>query len=122
MALRYSLSCRTRPSPSPSPNPSPSPSPNPNPNPDPNPNPNPNQDPARAFNLVQQEARNTVTRTPEGLETPSYRVSRQGEGYEVREYEAFDEASTALAEGESDLVSGGQGFNPSPNPRPSSSP
>jgi len=38
------------------------------------------QDPARAFNLVQQEARNTVTRTPEGLETPAYRVARQGEG------------------------------------------
>ena len=46
-----------------------------------------NQDPARAFSLVQQEARNTVTRTPEGLETPSYRVARQGEGYEVRECE-----------------------------------
>ena len=52
-----------------------------------------------------------MTRTPEGLETPSYRVSRQGEGYEVREYEAFEEASTALAGGESDLVSGGLGFN-----------
>ena len=28
-----------------------------------------------------------MTRTPEGLETPSYRVARQGEGYEVRECE-----------------------------------
>ena len=42
------------------------------------------QDPARAFNLVQQEARNTVTRTPEGLETPAYRVARQGEGSGLR--------------------------------------
>ena len=66
------------------------------------------QDPARAFNLVQQEARNAVTRTPEGLETPAYRVARQGDGYEVREYEPYDIASTALAEGESDLVAGGQ--------------
>ena len=69
------------------------------------------QDPARAFNLVQQEARNTVTRTPEGLETPSYRVTRQGDGYEVREYEGYEAASTALAEGESDLVDGALGVN-----------
>ena len=68
-------------------------------------------DPARALTLVQQEARNAVTRTPEGLETPAYRVVRQGDGYEVREYPSYGVVSTPLAEAESELVAGGRGFN-----------
>lgn len=69
------------------------------------------QDPARAFDLVQREVRNTVTRTPEGQETPAYRVVREGEGYEVRAYEAYEVVATAIAGDESEIVAGSRGFN-----------
>jgi len=69
------------------------------------------QDPARAFNLVQREVRNTVTRTPEGQETPPYRAVRDGEGYQVRAYETYKIVATTIAEGESELVAGSRGFN-----------
>jgi len=54
------------------------------------------QDPARAVGLVQQEARNAFSRTPEGLETPSYLVVGGGEQYELREYSSYSIASTYL--------------------------
>ena len=61
------------------------------------------QDPERAAALVQQEARNAVSRTPEGLEMPRYTVLSSGEGYEVREYESCSvvkvELSGAAADG-----------------------
>ena len=53
------------------------------------------QDPARAAALVQQEARNAVSRTPEGLEMPRYTVLATGSGYEVREYEPASVAAIA---------------------------
>ena len=55
------------------------------------------QDPARALNLVQQEARNVVSRTPEGLETPSYQLVSLGNGYETREYTSYGVAVTPIA-------------------------
>ena len=55
------------------------------------------QDPARALNLMQQEARNVVSRTPEGLETPPYRLVGSGNGYETREYGSVGVAVTPIA-------------------------
>jgi len=71
------------------------------------------QDPARAVNLVQQEARNTFSRTPEGLETPAYLVVGGGEQYELREYSSYGVASTYLggAAAVGDAAAALRGFN-----------
>lgn len=54
-------------------------------------------DPARAAALVQQEASNVFSRTPEGLAMPPYRVLKSGDGYELREYAAVDVVRTDVA-------------------------
>jgi len=54
------------------------------------------QDPARALGMLQQEARNMARRTPEGVETPPFRVLRVGDGYELREYPSFGVAVTPV--------------------------
>lgn len=71
------------------------------------------QDPARALALVQGEARNVFSRTPEGLETPSYRVLSSGEGFEVRSYPSYGVAvaSMGAAAAADDLFAAGRAFN-----------
>lgn len=54
------------------------------------------QDPARALSMVQKEARNIVSRTPEGLQTPGYRARGSGLGYELREYSSYGVVVTPL--------------------------
>eukprot|EP00308_Calcidiscus_leptoporus_P012143 CAMPEP_0119364706 /NCGR_PEP_ID=MMETSP1334-20130426/11623_1 /TAXON_ID=127549 /ORGANISM="Calcidiscus leptoporus, Strain RCC1130" /LENGTH=420 /DNA_ID=CAMNT_0007380481 /DNA_START=20 /DNA_END=1282 /DNA_ORIENTATION=- len=56
------------------------------------------QDPAKALELVQQEAVNTFSRTPTGLETPPYTPLRSGDGYEVREYPSYGVARVQMGE------------------------
>ena len=73
-------------------------------------------DPARALELASQEARNVFRRTPEGLETPAFRVLREGNGFQIREYAPFAlavadvdvERAPRGAAGE--LVAGGRSF------------
>lgn len=65
---------------------------------------------------VATEAKNVFLETPEGLSGPEYKVVSRGEGYEIREYEAYSVASTDMAKvGEpysvDDLASGGAAFN-----------
>ena len=65
---------------------------------------------------VAKEAKNVFLETPEGLEGPAYKVLSKGEGYEIREYEAYSVASTSMAKiGEpysmDDVASGGAAFN-----------
>jgi len=71
------------------------------------------QDPARLAALVQQEARNVVSRTPEGLEMPSYEVVSSTSDYEVRIYESCGVALASLGAGSSAIESEGsiRGFN-----------
>ena len=54
-------------------------------------------DPERAVALVQKEARNLVSRTPEGLEMPAYSVVSSGAGYELREYLPCSVATVEVA-------------------------
>eukprot|EP00966_Prymnesium_polylepis_P280430 6479591-Prymnesium_polylepis.1 len=54
------------------------------------------QDPARALSMVTQEAKNVVSRTPDGLETPAYRLVGTGDGYELREYPSYGVAVTPI--------------------------
>ena len=63
-----------------------------------------------------QEARNVFLETPEGLVTPDYIVTDRGDGYEIREYEGYDAASTTMSKiGEpysvNDITSSGSAFN-----------
>lgn len=65
---------------------------------------------------IATEAKNVFLETPEGLEGPKYKVLSKGEGYEIRDYEAYAVASTSMAKvGEpysmDDLASGGAAFN-----------
>jgi len=56
-------------------------------------------DPEKAMNLAQQEARNTVSRTPEDLEQPPYTVLADREAYEVRRYDSYSQAATTVPAG-----------------------
>mmetsp|Transcript_9800 Transcript_9800/g.17401 ORF Transcript_9800/g.17401 Transcript_9800/m.17401 type:complete len:217 (-) Transcript_9800:94-744(-) len=54
--------------------------------------------------------------TPEGLVGPPYRVLSQGEGYEIREYDSYNVASTSMSPVDDpytmdDLASSGEAFN-----------
>lgn len=65
---------------------------------------------------VAAEAKNVFSETPENLVGPEYTVATRGEGYEIREYDAYDVASTSMAKvGEpysmDDVASGGAAFN-----------
>lgn len=57
-----------------------------------------------------QEARNIFLETPEGLEEPPYTVVESCDLYEIRDYEGYKVASTAMAQGE-DLATAGNAFN-----------
>jgi len=62
------------------------------------------------------EARNVFLETPEGLAGPKYSVVSAGRGYEIRDYEGYNVASTSMSKvGESysmdDLTKGGAAFN-----------
>ena len=56
-------------------------------------------DPAKAAALAQQEARNVVSRTPEGAEMPPYSVLVSGEGFEVRQYAPCSVVSVEIPTG-----------------------
>lgn len=65
---------------------------------------------------VAAEAKNVFSETPENLAGPEFAVATRWEGYEIREYEAYDVASTSMAKvGEEytldDVASGGAAFN-----------
>uniref|UniRef100_A0A7R9ZGF5 SOUL heme-binding protein n=2 Tax=Pseudictyota dubia TaxID=2749911 RepID=A0A7R9ZGF5_9STRA len=65
---------------------------------------------------VAAEAKNVFSETPENLVGPEYTVVSRGEGYEIREYDEYDVASTSMAKvGEpysmDDVASGGAAFN-----------
>lgn len=80
-------------------------------------------DPLRSFSRIQEqtaeiaaEAKNVFAETPEGLVGPAYRVISRGEGYEIREYDAYNVASTSMSKVDEpytmdDLASGGEAFN-----------
>ncbi|KAL9180403.1 hypothetical protein ACHAXT_008373 [Thalassiosira profunda] len=80
-------------------------------------------DPLRGISRIQEqtaeiaaEAKNVFMETPEGLVGPPYRVLSKGEGYEIREYEAYTVASTSMSKVDEpytmdDLASGGEAFN-----------
>lgn len=62
------------------------------------------------------EAKNVFLETPEGISGPEYTVVSRGEGYEIRDYEAYRVASTSMSKvGEpysmDDLTKGGAAFN-----------
>lgn len=57
-----------------------------------------------------QEARNVFLETPEGLEEPPYTVVESCDLYEIRDYEAYQVASTAMTQGE-DIFTAGTAFN-----------
>lgn len=67
-------------------------------------------DPARAFELLQQEAKNIGSRVPDGLEKPPYVVLTRGENFEVREYESYGIALTEMADDESTLLASSRSF------------
>ena len=61
-------------------------------------------DPLRGISRIQEqtaeianEAKNVFAETPEGLVGPPYRVISKGEGYEIREYDAYTVASTSMS-------------------------
>lgn len=63
---------------------------------------------------VLQEARNVFLETPEGLEEPPYAVAEACDLYEIRDYEGYSVASTALGGGARAGIEGvatGQAFN-----------
>jgi len=80
-------------------------------------------DPSRIAQRISQqtaelatEARNVFLETPEGLSGPNYTVVSVGIGYEIRDYEGYNVASTSMAKvGEpysmDDLTKGGAAFN-----------
>lgn len=55
------------------------------------------QDPSNTLNRVQQEVRNVVSRTPEGIETPHYELVGEGKGYELRKYPSYGMVITPIA-------------------------
>lgn len=62
------------------------------------------------------EAKNVFLETPEGLEGPKYKVLSKSEGYEIRDYEGYNVASTSMSKvGETysmdDITKGGAAFN-----------
>jgi hypothetical protein len=62
------------------------------------------------------EAKNVFLETPEGLVGPTYTVVAENEGYEIRDYEAYNVASTSMSKvGEpysaDDITKGGAAFN-----------
>lgn len=62
------------------------------------------------------EAKNVFLETPEGISGPDYTVVSSGEGYEIRDYDAYSVASTSMSKvGEQysmdDLTKGGAAFN-----------
>ena len=56
-------------------------------------------DPAKALGLVQQEAANALSRTPEGLEMLAFTVLERREGYELRRYESYSAVVVPLTGG-----------------------
>eukprot|EP00579_Thalassiosira_antarctica_P006735 CAMPEP_0201884500 /NCGR_PEP_ID=MMETSP0902-20130614/17325_1 /ASSEMBLY_ACC=CAM_ASM_000551 /TAXON_ID=420261 /ORGANISM="Thalassiosira antarctica, Strain CCMP982" /LENGTH=452 /DNA_ID=CAMNT_0048413479 /DNA_START=72 /DNA_END=1430 /DNA_ORIENTATION=+ len=80
-------------------------------------------DPLRSITRIQEqtaefaaEAKNVFMETPEGLVGPPYRVLSQGEGYEIREYDSYNVASTSMSPVDDpytmdDLASSGEAFN-----------
>jgi hypothetical protein len=63
-----------------------------------------------------KEAKNVFMETPEGLAGPKYTVVSKSQGYEIRDYEGYNVASTSMAKvGEpysmDDITKGGAGFN-----------
>ncbi|KAL3917311.1 MAG: hypothetical protein SGILL_004774 [Bacillariaceae sp.] len=64
---------------------------------------------------VLQEARNVFLETPEGLKEPPYKVVESCDLYEVRDYEGYSVASTAMATSSDSAsmegVAAGQAFN-----------
>ncbi len=62
------------------------------------------------------EAKNVFLETPEGLVGPKYTVVSENEGYEIRDYEGYNVASTSMSKvGEpysmNDITKGGAAFN-----------
>mmetsp|Transcript_37863 Transcript_37863/g.62311 ORF Transcript_37863/g.62311 Transcript_37863/m.62311 type:complete len:489 (-) Transcript_37863:554-2020(-) len=74
------------------------------------------RDPEKVREAVQSiitESKNIYSRTPEGLETPKYSVVQATPAYEVRSYEQYATAATAMdgAESMDDPFESGRGFN-----------
>lgn len=57
-----------------------------------------------------KEARNIFLETPEGLQEPRYTVVETCDLYEIRDYDGYSVASTAMAQGE-DMATAGNAFN-----------
>jgi len=53
-------------------------------------------DPEKALGLVQQEARNAISGSAEGLDMPAYTVLERRPGYEVRRYDGYGMAALSL--------------------------
>eukprot|EP00638_Chattonella_subsalsa_P010547 CAMPEP_0117791880 /NCGR_PEP_ID=MMETSP0948-20121206/9115_1 /TAXON_ID=44440 /ORGANISM="Chattonella subsalsa, Strain CCMP2191" /LENGTH=405 /DNA_ID=CAMNT_0005622007 /DNA_START=19 /DNA_END=1237 /DNA_ORIENTATION=- len=65
-----------------------------------------------AINAVVSESKNIYSRTPEGLETPSYSVVKSTPKYELRMYGSYSVCSTAMEdEAVEDPFASGKGFN-----------
>lgn len=65
---------------------------------------------------LETELKNIFLETPEGLVGPKYSVVSKGDGYEIRDYEGYNVASTSMAKvGEpyspNDIAKGGAAFN-----------
>lgn len=65
---------------------------------------------------LETELKNIFLETPEGLVGPKYTVVSKGDGYEIRDYEGYNVASTSMAKvGEpyspNDIAKGGAAFN-----------
>mmetsp|Transcript_2464 Transcript_2464/g.5740 ORF Transcript_2464/g.5740 Transcript_2464/m.5740 type:complete len:500 (-) Transcript_2464:103-1602(-) len=59
---------------------------------------------------VLQEAKNVFLEKPEGLEEPSYTVVESTDLYEIRSYESYSVASTALSSSDDDSIVGLEGL------------
>ena len=66
-------------------------------------------DPAKAAALAQQEARNVVSRTPEGAEMPPYSVVLTAPSFEVRRYQPCSVAAVDIASAGSGALGSGLG-------------
>ena len=66
-------------------------------------------DPAKAAALAQQEARNVVSRTPEGAEMPPYSVVLTVPSFEVRRYQPCSVAAVDIASAGSGALGSGLG-------------
>jgi hypothetical protein len=67
------------------------------------------QSPAEFVASVKQELRNVFNRTPEGLETPSYKTIATRDAYQLREYDSFLVAQTAMPGSVSPSVAASEG-------------